>query len=349
MKRVLFIAGIGKKNQSHHGGMVAKNRYFLEYLKTKNIKLKVINTYDPKTSFLKKAIKKITNRLLMIKCLFYSAISDEVIISDHAYGIISMLNRFNFSSKVTFFVVGCSLIEKLKNNKLKVKDYRALKCIYVQANKMKNELNDLGLGNVAKVSNFKTFQSGNTRPHNYTNKPLKLFYIGRITPKKGIGLAIDAINELNRDGVNFTLDFFGPLDNEIKSTFLNQIDKTTYLNYCGILDLVNDKKVYQSLLKYDIFVFPSYWPGEAFPGVFIDSFIVGKPIIASDWHYNSEIVKDGYNGLLFASKDKNDLIIKLKAINNNRGLLEKLSNNALKSSKNYHTNYVLKVLDDVLS
>lgn len=45
-------------------------------------------------------------------------------------------------------------------------------------------------------------------------------------------------------------------------------------------------------------LFPSYWKGEGFAGVFIDAFIAGLPVLASDWNFNPEIIEHGKTGLV---------------------------------------------------
>jgi glycosyltransferase involved in cell wall biosynthesis len=45
-------------------------------------------------------------------------------------------------------------------------------------------------------------------------------------------------------------------------------------------------------------LFPSFYKGEGFPGVILDAYIAGLPVIASDWNMNSEVVKNGETGII---------------------------------------------------
>jgi len=54
-------------------------------------------------------------------------------------------------------------------------------------------------------------------------------------------------------------------------------------------------------------LFPSYYSGEAFPGVLLDAMIAGIPVVASDWQDNGEFVEHGRTGLLCAARDVNAL------------------------------------------
>jgi glycosyltransferase involved in cell wall biosynthesis len=49
------------------------------------------------------------------------------------------------------------------------------------------------------------------------------------------------------------------------------------------------------LRDYFALLFPIYYIGEGFAGTAIDAFSAGVPVIASDWKYNSEVIKEGIN------------------------------------------------------
>jgi len=344
VKSVLFIAGIGINDRDVYGGMLAKNRFFYDYLKNKEINLKVIDTYVSEKKILNRILSKLIINLKRIYILLLSFFYDEIIISDHAYKIISILNKLNQSYKITFFVVGGAFNQKLSQGILDKKKYYDIKHIYVETYKMKKDLLNLGLKNVERVPNFKTFNQKNKKYKKEINEPIKLFYIGRIHSKKGINLAVKALRKINKEKQKFILDFYGPINKEFNSHFLKEIKKNDYLNYCGCVDLVGEHKEYHKLSDYDLFIFPTFWPGEGFPGVIIDSFILGIPVLASDWHYNSEIVKDKYNGILFEPKKIDDLCNKLNYIYKNKEILIRMSKNSYKSAKKYKTEKVLEIL-----
>lgn len=94
----------------------------------------------------------------------------------------------------------------------------------------------------------------------------------------------------------------------------------------------------QGLLKdYSFLIFPTYYKGEGFPGVLVDAFSAGVPIISSDWKYNSEILTDSVNSFVFKAKDNKDLYRKLElAINISREDYLSMSNSCFKSSIFYH-------------
>ena len=73
----------------------------------------------------------------------------------------------------------------------------------------------------------------------------------------------------------------------------------------------------------DVLVVPSRWYENA-PGVIFEAFAAGMPVIATDLGGMSEFVKPGKNGLLFALDDAEDLAGRLRALIEERGLLERL-------------------------
>lgn len=348
MKKILFIAGIGRQDQSNLGGMLAKNNYLLKYLFDQEIILKTIDTFK-RPKFLKFFPLRLYLLIFVkIKSLMYSFMHDEIIISDHAYGIIRLFHIFRISHKITFFVVGGSFSEKIKLNLLKKKYYTGLKNVFVESYRMKSDLINLGFSNVERVPNFKTFNKIEYSTKDTNKIVVKLFYIGRVTPEKGLNLLIEALSKVNSYDIKFTIDIYGPIDKTYENAFLGSIENKTFINYCGKLDLVNNPDEYLKLAQYHMFLFPTHWAGEGFPGVIIDSFILGKPILASNWNFNAEIVIEGYNGYIFKAFDVSDLIRILNLVYVERNELIRLGNNARLSSYKYHTYSVLKILDDVL-
>jgi glycosyltransferase involved in cell wall biosynthesis len=58
---------------------------------------------------------------------------------------------------------------------------------------------------------------------------------------------------------------------------------------------------YRKLSTYHLLLFPTHWVGEGFPGVVLDAYLAGLPVIATDWNMNSEVVIPGETGWLIPS------------------------------------------------
>ena len=70
-----------------------------------------------------------------------------------------------------------------------------------------------------------------------------------------------------------------------------------------------------------------------FLGIIVESFASGLPVIASDWKYNSEIIQDGINGLLFKTKNEEDLTSKIEYCLDNYNIINEMRSKALSASK----------------
>lgn len=88
------------------------------------------------------------------------------------------------------------------------------------------------------------------------------------------------------------IDFFGQKTDDYYDTHLKSIPM---FEYKGILQ---PHEVIPTLQKYDALIFPTHYGGEGCPGILVEALSAGIPIIASNWKYNSEFVRDGVNGFL---------------------------------------------------
>ena len=97
-----------------------------------------------------------------------------------------------------------------------------------------------------------------------------------------------------------------PFKEDYKEHFLQIIDDVPkYIQYKGI----TESNLSSAILKdYYFLLFPTYYPGEGFAGTLIDAFSSGLPVIATDWMYNSEIIKNGFNGYLFSPNNLDELV-----------------------------------------
>jgi glycosyltransferase involved in cell wall biosynthesis len=203
-----------------------------------------------------------------------------------------LLNRVN-SKKIVFFVVGGNL-PRLMNPKTVIL-INSLNRLVVQGEKIKKELVDLGVNNrIDVLPNFKKVEQ-----IEIVKKELKFVYIGTITKSKGVFDIINAIENLR-----IPFHFYGPMDLDKEDQILFESKLTEEIEYKGYLNILNNEiEAYRILSEYTVLVFPSYYPGEGFPGVFIDAFIAGLPIITTNWNMNEEIVIHGFNGKIINVQD----------------------------------------------
>ena len=161
----------------------------------------------------------------------------------------------------------------------------------------------------------------------------RFIYIGTINEEKGIDEIIEISDQLDDD---YTLDLYGPI---LESKYTKIKFKERKVNYCGHL---HADSVAEVLNTYDILILPSY--REGYPGVIIEAFSLGIPVIATKLEGIMEMVRHNYNGLLIDPKESQQLKNTIESIGSEQYTI--LSNNALKSFSNFNsleqTNLFLK-------
>lgn len=125
----------------------------------------------------------------------------------------------------------------------------------------------------------------------------RFVFIGHIKKEKGIDEILDVSLELDD---SYTLDIYGP----ISDTKYNEgyFDKFS-VRYLGPLV---SKDVLQTLEKYDVLLLPSY--KEGYPGIVIEAYAMGLPVIATKLQGLQEIVEPNQTGILIEPRNVRELI-----------------------------------------
>lgn len=136
--------------------------------------------------------------------------------------------------------------------------------------------------------------------------------VARLIPeKKGQDILIKAISELKESYPNIKCLLAGapPVGKEENIDYLEKIcEEYGVSDNVEILGNIND--IPNFLKSIDIFIMPSRYDG--FGIALIEAMAVGIPCIASDIDGPKEIIKNNEYGLLFKSKDYNDLSQKIE-------------------------------------
>jgi glycosyltransferase involved in cell wall biosynthesis len=152
------------------------------------------------------------------------------------------------------------------------------------------------------------------------------------------------LSVIEKEGIlhPINIDFYGPIDDSYKAKFFSNLIRFENCNYRGYLDLLNEpEENYSILSNYYAMLFPTIYVGEGFPGVIIDAYISGLPVIASNWHLNSEIILDGVNGLLFPPNDSIALANAMKWMLDNRAEVSSMRKVSNSMASSYDVNKIL--------
>ncbi len=275
---------------------------------------------------------------------------DKIIISASSLSTFRLLKLITFLKpsllfKIHYFVIGGYFPEGIKSRKYKWQLYRNLRSVVVEGEMLKNRLLEYSeLKNIKVIPNFKKFDMQN----NFVKSKFSMFkfvYIGRISNAKGIREIIEAVKIIKSEhkDLKFEVDFYGPIEDHFH--FLADEG----VSYCGYLDVMSKpEESYQKLSEYSCMLFPTYWRGEGFPGVIIDAFIAGLPVIATDWNMNIELVRENETGLIVPIKNSRLLAKAMYNIIQNPLKLDKMRKNALKNAKKYNIDEVWPQILDII-
>lgn len=151
--------------------------------------------------------------------------------------------------------------------------------------------------------------------------PLRVGFIGTLAPHKGCDILIRAFSSLPQE-LEATLDIHGNLKRFQR--FVKELRRLAgndeRINFAGPFQR---ERVGQILSELDVLVVPSRWY-ENQPGVILEAFAAGMPVVATDLGGMSEFVKHEENGLLFELENVEDLARQLRRLGEEPGLLERL-------------------------
>ena len=235
------------------------------------------------------------------------------------YPMLRLMERIGWKQHTVHWVIGATIGAHVAQHTMQrdILDYADR--TVVESPLLQKQLTEYGIHNVVQVPNFKPisyFPDIQPRVRRYVadgNHARRFVFLSRITPEKGCEYIIEAARRLNAAGLadRFTVDFYGSIADDYRRSFERQVSEIPNVRYCGFLNL-REAAGYDTLAGYDAMLFPTYYPGECFAGVFIDAFISGLPIIASDWAHNTQFMTDGETALIVPTHDTEALCDRMK-------------------------------------
>lgn len=325
--QLLVIGGLpNRKRGIGYGGAVVLMENFVEYMKSKGIPFRFIQT----DKFYHKGTDR-PNRLLdkfyfLPLFLLYLPLCHTVMFnfSDHAtvsmYPILAKLSKL-LGKKVVFRKFGGSLDLYLSNKpeRIRTRTFKAIsradlilletkRSIHYMRSKLPANANIEWFPNVRRNSSFRVSPKFQRR----------FVFISHIQDEKGVSDLLDVAKELPE---GYTVDLYGP----IKDKKYERIDwKKYHVNYGGTLAAHNVPKV---LARYNVLLLPSH--REGYPGIILEAMSIAMPVISTRAGGIPEIVDDGQTGLLTDAGNKTQLRDSIRAIDQTR--YSKMSGNALSS------------------
>lgn len=325
-KKISFIGPISQK-RNIVGGATIKNKYLVEFLEENGLKLEILDTDNWKKN-------KVFIFLKLIYIFLFSS-SKKIILSTSSGGTYLFLKLsyyLNIRKKlIYYFVIGGDTPNKLIEKKYKLKYYKKITKIYIEAKSMAQKMKNLGLIQTEYLPNFKKFTLKD-RSEKEISLPLRAVFFSRISKEKGTSLIFKMIEEVNKTEGNISVDFYGPIENEYEEEFFKEIDNTKNVYYKGLLDPM-EEKTFDILSLYDFMIFPTCCFNEGIPGSIIDAFISSLPIVAARWKNFDEILNSNFSFEFPINDQKSFNKIIIGILENPKKLLEKRRLSHLESRK----------------
>lgn len=337
--RIILIGPCGGGSIPKNGAS-AKNYHLLRFLRDKNLNITTIDTENwRKNPFV------LVRLFIMILC---NPRAKYIVATNNlsSYRTFRWFSLFPRKRSIIHWVIGGTFADHIKNGRFKKEVFNVIDWILVEGKKMQRTYNELGFtDNVLYVPNFKKISYIPQKSY-YEDGLVRFVFLSRIIPMKGCDIILQAVEKLNlRYQEQFIVDFYGPIEDDYNKEFMQKVNTLPNVEYRGFIDLRNEKN-YDILANYDSMLFPTFWDGEGFPGVIIDAYIAGLPVIASDWSLNSDIIEDGKTGLIIDVKSVDALVSAMQKMLENRGLIREMSQNSSACAMKYEMKNV--VSDELL-
>ena len=336
----IAIVGHFGDNKVFTDGQTIKTKTIYEALKEKNIIVTKIDTF-----FLKK------NPFIFLGQLLKGIISNKKIIillslngRKYLFPIFYILQKY-FKKEIYHYAIGGRLMNEVSTHKNYKKYVESFSGNWLESTLLTKQLQKIGIKNAVYVPNFKRLKplAKKEIEDNFVLKN-NFCVFSRITKKKGIIDAIDAIvkvNKLNKYE-KVILDIYGPVEEEFKIEFEEAIRKSNgYCNYKGIIPAEESVEV---LKKYLCLLFPTHWYHEGIPGTIVDAFMSGVPVIARCWRYCNEMIDDRKTGLIYSFDSPEKLFDSILYALDNKQEIYKMKFNCLEEAKKYSEDEVLKII-----
>jgi glycosyltransferase involved in cell wall biosynthesis len=156
----------------------------------------------------------------------------------------------------------------------------------------------------------------------------RFVFLSHISRGKGVE---DLFNVSDRLPPECRIDLYGPLGFDISESRIEQLNRNHPAVYKG---MIPSELVQEVLAEYDAMILPTRLRTEGYPGVILEAYTCGLPVVASDCGAIGEIV-DRQSGLLVEPGNLHQLERAILEIHTNTSLFKQLQEGALDKAKQF--------------
>lgn len=338
-KKILVYGYFGYETNQLDGQTI-KTRAIFELLEKNAAEINMVVDYFDTQTFKKNKFNLIKSWYLISKSdvLYYLPAHNNLKYLFPFIFFICKLKRID----IHYLVIGGWLSTFLKKLWLHQILLGRIKGIYAETKELKDSLNDLyGFNNLVQLHNFRFYDESQKKYG--LNENLRLVFMARINPQKGIKTLFELAERLSERGFdNIPIDIYGQIQNDYELEFKKLINtKKGNVNYCGVL---NPNDITRTLKDYDVFLFPTEFYTEGFPGSILDAYIAEVPVIVSQWKYADELVCNNVSGIICEFGNPNDFINKTISLISDREKLNRFYINVKKEKYKYSAQVAWDIL-----
>lgn len=344
MKKIVMIGHFGGDKHFTDGQTVKTLNLYHELSMQTNWRIKRIDTYYKNKNPLKLCVKMLVALLQTKKII--------ILLSGNGMRIFFPVLYFFAKVKqsdVYHDVIGGNLAQYIIRYPKYKKYLNSFSVNWVETEKLKVELEEQGIMNVAILPNFRRIElMKETELQRVYDEPFHFCTFSRVTEAKGIEEAIAAVEAINAEEKRSVccLDIYGPVDEAYSDRFQSVMkNATSSISYCGEVPF---KEAIPTLKKYYATLFPTRWGGESQAGTISESFFAGIPVVATDWHCNKEMIQSGYNGILYPSDYARDLKSGIYWVIGQYKNIFEIKKNCLESAKRYLPDVHIKMIVNMI-
>jgi|SRR5690554_2880982 len=338
-KKILVYGYFGYENNQLDGQTI-KTRSICELLKENSAELSMTVDYFDTQTFKKNRFNLLKSWYLISKydILFYLPAHNNL---KYLFPFIFFICKFR-KIEIHYIVVGGWLSDFIKELPFHRKLLNKIKGIYPQTKDLTDTLiRSYSFKNVIQLHNFRFYKE--FKKKDLLNENLQLVFMARINPQKGIKTLFklsDRLFEIGLEGIR--IDLYGQIEDSYKVEFANLLNtKKGNISYCGVL---NPDNITCVLKKYDLFLFPTEYYTEGFPGSILDAYIAEVPVVVSRWKYADEFVINNHSGIICEFNNPNDFIDKTIDLISNKEKLKELNKTVKIEKYKYSTEAAWNIL-----
>jgi glycosyltransferase involved in cell wall biosynthesis len=150
----------------------------------------------------------------------------------------------------------------------------------------------------------------------------RFVFVGHVKASKGLGEILAAAERVPGCHV----DVYGPFHDGMTA---RDLEGHPGVRYRGELP---PEQVVPTLRGYTAVLLPTWHFGEGYPGILLEAYAAGRPVVASRWRSIPEIVEHGVSGLLVEPRDAADLARALASLAGDPALAARLADGARRAA-----------------